>query len=98
MEDGETHTENLLPTYENTYIKEFTLYHGETLYYYFKEEEGGKQIVSEKYSYTQEPLTSFEGKYGRLNQMIELPEEEKLEAMLQFRREENLAIELFPTY
>ena len=98
VEDGETHTENLLPTYENTYIKEFTLYHGETLYYYFKEEEGGKQIVSEKYSYTQEPLTSFEGKYGRLNQMIELPEEEKLEAMLQFRREENLAIELFPTY
>ena len=84
--------------YENTYVKEFTLYSGETLEYYFTEEKDGKQIVSKKYSYTQEKLASYDGKYGKLNYLIELPEEQQLEAMLQFKREEELAQEMFPTF
>ena len=98
IQDGDIHAESLLPTYENTYVKEFTLYSGETLYYQFKEEAEGRQTVSKKYSYTQEKTVSDEGKYGRLNQIEELPKEERLEAMLQYRREEEIAKELFQIY
>lgn len=98
IQNGETHTEGLLPVYENTYVKEFILYNGESVDYYFKEEKNGKQVTSEKFTYTQSDATSDEGKYGRLNQMMKLSEEKQLEAMLQYRREEELAKELFPIY
>ncbi|MBQ8559292.1 MAG: hypothetical protein IJ439_04840 [Tyzzerella sp.] len=98
IQNGETHTEGLLPVYENTYVKEFILYNGERLDYYFKEEKNGKQVTSEKFTYIQSDTISDGGKYGRLNQMMKLSAQEQLEAMLQYRREEELAKELFPVY
>lgn len=98
IQGGERHTETLLPMYENTYVKEFTLYSGETLEYYFKEDRNGKQSVSDRYIYTKERQNSYEGKYGRLNQLMEMPEEQRLAAMIQYKREEELAKEFFPTF
>lgn len=98
IDNGDIKSETLIAMYEDTYIKEFTLYSGETLYYQFKEDTPNGQIVSKKYSYTQEKISSYDGKYGRLNYISELSKEEQLEAMLQYRREEELAKELFPTY
>ena len=98
IQGGERHTETLLPMYENTYVKEFTLYSGETLEYYFKEERNGKQSVSDRYIYTKERQSSYEGKYGRLNQLMEMPGGERLAAMIQYKREEELAKEFFPTF
>ena len=96
--NGEIYSETLIPIYQNTYVKEFTLFSGETLYYQFKEETDGGVIASRKSSYTQEKPMSYEGKFGRLNKISELGQEEQLEAMLQYKREEEMAKELFPTY
>lgn len=96
--EGEIHSETLCPIYDDTYVKEFTLYSGETLYYQFKEEAAGGVIASRKFHYTQEKPISYEGKYGRLNMISELREEEQLEAMLQYKREEEIAKVLFLTY
>lgn len=98
IDDGEIHSESLLPTFDNTYIKEFILYSGETVHYQFKEEAGEKLIVSKKYSYTQEEPISGEGKYGRLNQISQLPEEEQLESMIQLKQEEEFAKTFFEIY
>ena len=98
IQGTEKRTEVMTPMYGDTYIKEFTLYSGETLEYYFTEEADGKQSVSDKYIYTKERQPSYEGKYGRLNMMSEMPYEQRLEAMLQYKREEELAKEFFPTF
>lgn len=87
---GERHTEALLPVYENTYIKEFILYEGETLHYCFNEEKTE--------SYTKEKVSVFEGKYGQLNQLIQLQGEKKLEKMSRYQLEEAVANEVFQTY
>ena len=98
IEGGEVCSETLSPTYADTYIKEFTLYSGEVLYYQFKEDSEDGMIVSSKYSYEQKKATTFEGKYGRLNWISELKKEEQSKAMIQFKCEEELAKNLFPTY
>lgn len=98
IQGGEKQTESLLPVYENTYIKEFTLYSGENLEYYFKEEIDGKQLISEKFTYTKEKQTGLEGKYGRLNNLMEMPKDQQLDAMIQYKRDEELAKEFFKTF
>ncbi len=98
IQDGETHTESLLPAYENTYVKEFVLYSGENLEYYFQEEQDGKQIVSEKFSYHKDAADVYVGKYGKLNKMATLPENQRLEAMIEYKREEELAKEFFRAF
>jgi len=98
IDNGEQRTEALIPVYPDTYVKEFILYNGEILQYYFKEESESKQIVSEKYKYVCQNCDEMDGKYGRLNQIISMPKEEQLEAMVQYKREEMLAGELFPTF
>ena len=98
IQGGEKKTETLIPVYEDTYVKEFVLFSGETLEYQWKEERKDQTIVSEKMSYVQEDLTSSEGKYGRLNQISRMPKEEQLQAMLQYKAEEAAAKELFQVY
>ncbi len=98
IQDGETHTESLLPVYENIYVKEFVLYSGENLEYYFQEEQDGKQTVSEKFSYHKGAADVYVGKYGKLNKMAALPENQRLEAMIQYKREEELAKEFFKVF
>lgn len=91
-------TEILLPIYQNIYVKEFILYNGETLRYSFKEEGKEGQISGRDQIYTQKNLPMQEGKYGRLNQISALPKEKQAEAMRRFKREEELAKEMFPIY
>ncbi len=105
VDDGKKVTEILVPVYQNTYIKEFILYHGETLHYCFREENDAFLNVTELEHYTEQEevfknkVTDNEsGKYGRLNSIISLPEEERLEAMIQYKREEELANKMFPIY
>lgn len=95
---GEWQAETLLATYENTYVKEFILYSEEMLEYYFQEEYNGTLLMTEKEAYVEEAVSIYEGKYGRLNQIIQAPKEEQMEFMLQYRREEELAEEMFPIY
>lgn len=98
IDDKTNKTEILLPVYQNTYIKEFILYGGETLKYCFREENKDFLHITEKEVYTQQNLQVQEGKYGRLNHILQLPEEERLEAMVQYTREEELAREIFTLY
>ena len=98
IDDKTNKTEILLPVYQNTYIKEFILYGGETLKYCFREENKDFLHITEKEVYTQQNLQVQEGKYGRLNHILQLPDEERLEAMVQYTREEELAREIFTLY
>lgn len=88
-------SEVLQPVYENIYIKEFVLYEGEQLQYYFKETKDEKEYVTAKMICKQTVKNSYKGKYGRLNYIESLPEEEKEQAMLEYQLEENLAERLF---
>lgn len=98
IQGGEKQTETLIPVYEDTYVKEFVLFSGETLEYQWKEEKENQVVVSEKIVYVQDEITSFEGKFGRLNQISKMPKEEQLQAMIQYKREEAAAKELFKVY
>lgn len=98
IDDKANKTEILLPVYQNTYVKEFILYSGETLRYCFREENKDFLHITEKEIYTQQNLQMKEGKYGRLNHILQLPDDERLEAMVQYRREEEIAREIFTLY
>ncbi len=100
IDGGERMTEMLIPVYQNTYVKELILYGGERLHYYFQEENQGSVITTEIKHYKKKNVLNQNdtGKYGRLNEIISLPEEERLEAMIQYKREEELADKMFPIY
>lgn len=98
LNQGEWVSETLLAAYENTFVKEFILYSDEQLEFYFQEECDGTLVLTEKELYIKETVSVYDGKYGRLNQIIQAPREEQMEYMLQYRREEELAEEMFPIY
>ena len=98
LNQGEFQSETLISTYDNLYVKEFILYSDEELEYYFQEEGNGEKVVTETKTYVKEHVTIYDGKYGRLNQIIQAEQEERMEFMVQYRREEELASEMFPTY
>ena len=98
VNQGDLQIEPLLPSYENTYVKEFILYSDEALEYYFQEEGTEQKIETEMQYYVKEYVANHEGKYGRLNQIIQAEESEQIEYMIQYRREEELAKEMFPAY
>lgn len=90
--------ETLLPVYDNIYIKEFVLYEGEMLEYYFVEETKDKRIVNEKAFCRKEHIVYEDGKYGRLNLISRLSKEKQYEAMLHYKKEEQVAEEIFVTF
>ena len=94
----EYHSETLLSLYDNVYVKEFVLYEGETLKYYFEEINGEEQIVSEKAVSSKTSIIYEEGKFGRLNLISHLSKEKQYEAMVGYKQEEQVAKELFGTY
>ncbi|MBQ8802958.1 MAG: hypothetical protein IJZ53_04915 [Tyzzerella sp.] len=96
--ESEYHTETLLPMYENVYVKEFVLYEGEHLSFYFEEKTQEEQLISEKAICRKKHTAVAVGKYGKLNQMMYLPEAERLSEMLRYKREEHVAKALFPIY
>lgn len=98
MEKLNYQTESLLPMYDTIFAKEFILYKGERVKYYFKESAKNRKYVSAKRVIRQDGTLSTEGKYGKLNAILSLPEEEQKKAMLQYQQEEEIAAQLFKAY
>ncbi len=94
---SEYHAETLLPVYDNLYVKEFVLYEGEELQYYF-EENNGNIRSSEKRNCRKSDIVYEAGKFGRLNLISHLSREKQYEAMVAYKQEEQVAKELFQTY
>ena len=94
----EYHSETLLSVYDTVFVKEFVLYEGETLKYYFEETNQEKQLISEKAVCSKANIVYEEGKFGRLNLIARLSKEKQYEAMVGYKQEEQVARELFPTY
>ena len=91
-------SEILLPVFDNVYVKEFVLYGGEYLEYYFEEILEEQTIVSDKTICKKTEIVYEDGKYGRLNLISRLSADNQYEAMLHYKKEEELANEFFQTY
>lgn len=98
MEKLDYQSESLLPIYDAVFVKEFILYQGETLKYYFKETQEDRKIVSAKEVKRLERDVCADGKFGLLNQMSQMSEKEKEVAMEVYQREEEIAGQIFQTY
>lgn len=89
--------EVLLPTYEDTYIKTLILFGDETLRYYFTETSDGHVTMTDKKIYEPKRVKPI-GRYGRLNDMVELKDSALAVAMTEFAAEKMLAEEIFSAY
>lgn len=96
MENLDYQTETLAPVYENVYTKEFVLYRGEKLKYYFKESKDDKTLTSNRKVYERRDNAPKEGRFGRINTMLECTGEERRCAIEAFQQEEALANSMFP--
>ncbi len=94
----EFQAEALLPMYDNVYVKEFVLYEDENLTYYFEETTHEKQLLTDKSVCSKTNVVYEDGKFGRLNLIGRLSKEKQYEAMLHYKKEEEVAEILFPTY
>ena len=91
-------TENLFPMYDNVYVKDFVLFEGEEMIYYFEEISDEEQVMSLKEVCVPRKLEKADGKYERLNRMTTMSDEEQYEEMLCYKKEEYVAENLFKTY
>ena len=102
QKDGEAadeyRAETLLPVYDNVYLKEFVLYEDESLTYYFEESASGQVQATEKAQIRKNNVVYEDGKYGRLNLISRLSQNKQYEAMLHYKKEEQVAETLFQTY
>lgn len=90
--------EALTPVYDNIYVKEFVLFHDEQLRYYFVEHQNGKSKAGEKMSCVQNrKMTNF-GKYGRMDSMMGMSDENIEYEMKKIAAEEKLAEEIYQIY
>lgn len=89
--------EALLPSYEDTYIKTLVLFADETLRYYFTETHGDEVKVTEKQIYEPRKMRAI-GRYGRINDMLQMDEEKMQKAMAKYWEENLLAEEIFKAY
>lgn len=94
MESPGFESEILIPTYENIYVKSFTLYKDERLRYFFKETAADGGSSTEKRTYVKRKWIHA-GKYGKLNDMTLLTEDALADAMTQYALEDAMANELF---
>lgn len=91
-------TEVVMPMYGNIYVKKFVLYANETLKYYFKETIDGNTYRSEKETCSKMTESGMSGRYGRLNDIMECPEEKRLRSMQNYAAEDKMAQEFFVQY
>ena len=102
QKDGEAadeyRAETLLPVYDNVYLKEFVLYEDESLTYYFEESASGQVQATEKAQIRKNNDVYEDGKYCRLNLISRLSQNKQYEAMLHYKKEEQVAETLFQTY
>ena len=90
--------ESMLPMLEDVYVKEFILFEGESMQYYFEEVSEDDRVLSEKETVVCRKNLQSSGQYDRLNRMTFMSAEDQYEEMLGFKREEHVAKALFQTY
>lgn len=90
-------SETLLPVFENLYVKQYVLYQDESISYYFEETKDKDVKVSEKEVLQAGPGAKA-GKYGKINDMIQMSPANRERAMAQFREEEKMAELIFKIY
>lgn len=95
-ESIEYRRETLHPVYENLYVKEFVLYQGEVLRYFFVEHTDEQEIVGDKALCHPQSGDLTIGRYGRLNALLAVSKEEQREAMIRYKQEDELANRMFP--
>lgn len=91
-------SESLTPMYENIYVKDFILYKGDLVRYYFQESQGKKTASQEEHVLEQTRDVPPIGRYGRLNAMSSMGPEERKAAMEEYQREIYLAEQIFEEY
>lgn len=93
------HAEAMLPMYECLYVKQFILYHDESVNYYFQETEDNKVMTTEKKDLKPIENRKPVGKYQRLNELTAMNTSAiKLKTMLDFEEEERMADQIFKVY
>jgi len=90
------HTVQLLPVYENIYVKQFVLFEDEEIIYYFQEMAENDVKTTEKSVLANNKIRA--GKYGKINEMIQMSPANRKMAMIEFVQEERLAERLFKMY
>ena len=90
------HTVSLLPVYENIYVKQFILFEDEEIVYYFQETTEDEVKTTDKNIIGNQKVCA--GKYGRINEMIQMLPANRKMAMIEFAQEERLAERLFKMY
>ena len=88
-------SESLTPMYEDIYVKDFILYKGDLVRYYFQETRGKKQITQEENVLEQTRDVPPVGRYGKLNAMSGMEPDERREAMEAYQQEIWLADRIF---
>lgn len=101
QKDGEkTHkseVEMLLPMYEDVFVRKFMIFRDEVLKYYFVETLDDTTIKSKVKVCRIDREASYKGKYGRLNDIMKIPEFRE-EKMLEYAFEEVMADKIFVPY
>ena len=90
------HTVPMLPVYENIYVKQFVLFEEEAIVYNFQETCGDETVSTDKLIL--ENRKSSAGKYGKINEMIQMAPASRKMAMAEYLQEERLADRLFKMY
>ncbi len=90
-------SENLIPVYDNLYVKQFILYADEELQYYFEETTGDKVLTTEKKTLRSEHKKK-NGKYGKINAMIRMTPAKRKKAMLEYEEELIMADQIYKVY
>ncbi|MEG1716476.1 MAG: DUF5717 family protein [Lachnospiraceae bacterium] len=93
----EFQTEELIPMYENIYVKIFILFEDEILKYSFKEIKDEKIIRSQKQNIRRLDNKNHVGKYGKLNQIIKKSGYEH-EQIIEYAVEDEMAKRMFILY
>ena len=93
----EFETETIAAMYEDIYVKKILMFQDEVLRYYFKETTDTETIKSKKRMCKVSKKIACDGKYGRLNDIIN-EVEQKEEKMYQYALEELLARKVFVPY
>lgn len=100
VEDLGYQSESLTPMYENIYVKDFILYQGDVVRYFFQEtqEKEKKTIRQEEKILTQTRDVPAIGKYGKLNAMVSMSPAKRKQAMIDYQKEIVMAEEIFREY
>lgn len=100
VEDLGYQSESLTPMYENIYVKDFILYQGDVVRYFFQEtqEKEKKTVRQDERILTQTRNVPEIGKYGKLNAMVSMAPAQRKQAMIEYQKEIAMAQEIFREY